>query len=201
MIWSTAVGSSPSPQTRYGAGSARSTDLGAAARTAVRLGASYVSMSSGAPDGSQNATLAATYYNATGVTYVAASGDSGYAGGTMFPSTAGNVVAAGGTSAQLVSGRWQQAAWAGTDSGCSSVGLLGVPAASALPPLTPTTAAAPTSVLTTSEPMLASAVSRRRGLVCLVIDTPLACSAVVRGCANVASSDAHGASREPGEEA
>lgn len=105
--------------------SARSTDLGAAVQTAVRLGASYVSMSFGAPDGTQNATLNVKYYNAAGVTYVAAAGDSGYAGGTMFPSSAGNVVAAGGTSAQLVSGHWQQSAWAGTNSGCSSVGLLG----------------------------------------------------------------------------
>jgi len=105
--------------------SASSTDLGMAAQTAVKLGATYVSMSYGAPDGSQNATLNLRYYNSAGVTYVAASGDDGYAGGTIFPSSASNVVAAGGTSATLVSGRWQQTAWDGAGSGCSSTGLLG----------------------------------------------------------------------------
>jgi len=108
------------------AASASSTDLGAAALTAVRLGASYVSMSYGSPDSGQNGALNLTYYNNPNVTYVAASGDSGYAGGTIFPSSATNVVAVGGTSVRLVKGVWQQTAWSGGGSGCASTGVLGV---------------------------------------------------------------------------
>jgi hypothetical protein len=104
--------------------SASSTDMGTAVNTAARLGATYVSLSFGAPDSLQNATLASTFYNNPGVTYVAASGDSGYSGGTIFPSTAPNVVAAGGTSVKLVNGVWQQSAWSGAGSGCSSAGLV-----------------------------------------------------------------------------
>lgn len=107
------------------AATASAGDLGAAAATAVRLGAKYVSMSYGSVDGSQNTTLNLKYYNSPGVTYVAASGDSGYAGGTIFPSSATNVIAAGGTSAKLVDGHWQQTTWSGAGSGCSSAGLLG----------------------------------------------------------------------------
>jgi len=108
------------------ASSASSSDLGAAALTAVRLGATYVSMSYGSADSAANGSLNLTYYNEPNVTYVAASGDSGYAGGTIFPSSASNVVAVGGTSAKLVNGQWQQSAWSGGGSGCSSTGLLGV---------------------------------------------------------------------------
>jgi hypothetical protein len=104
--------------------SANSSDMGAAVQTAVRLGATYLSLSFGSPDSLLNQTLNLTYYNSPGVTYVAASGDSGYAGGTIFPSTASNVVAAGGTSVKLVNGVWHQSAWAGAGSGCSSIGLL-----------------------------------------------------------------------------
>jgi hypothetical protein len=106
------------------ANSASSSDMGAAVQTAVRLGATYLSLSFGSPDSTLNQTLNLTYYNDPGVTYVAASGDSGYAGGTIFPSTASNVVAAGGTSVRLVNGVWQQSAWSGAGSGCSSTGLL-----------------------------------------------------------------------------
>jgi hypothetical protein len=105
--------------------SAGSADLGAAVQTAVRLGATYLSLSFGAPDSLLDRTLNLTYYNSPGVTYVAASGDSGYAGGTIFPSTAANVVAVGGTSARLVDGVWQQSAWSYGGSGCSSASLLG----------------------------------------------------------------------------
>lgn len=108
------------------ASSASSSDLGAAALSAVRLGASYVSMSYGAADSGQNGSLNLTYYNKPNVTYLAASGDSGYAGGTIFPSSATNVVAVGGTSVKLVNGVWQQTAWSGGGSGCSTAGLLGV---------------------------------------------------------------------------
>lgn len=108
------------------ASSASSSDLGDAALSAVRLGASYVSMSYGAADSARNGSLNLTYYNKPNVTYLAASGDSGYAGGTIFPSSATNVVAVGGTSVKLVRGVWQQTAWSGGGSGCSTTGLLGV---------------------------------------------------------------------------
>lgn len=108
------------------ANSASASDLGAAATTAVRLGAAYVSMSYGSADSGSNTSLNLTYYNSPGVTYVAASGDDGYAGGTIFPSSAANVIAAGGTSVRLVNGTWQQTAWSGAGSGCSSATLLGL---------------------------------------------------------------------------
>ncbi|WGL50715.1 hypothetical protein P5P86_12150 [Nocardioides sp. BP30] len=108
------------------ASSADSADLGTAAKTAVRLGATYLSLSYGSPDSSFDATLNLSYYNSVGVTYVAASGDSGYAGGTIFPSSATNVVAAGGTSARLVAGTWRQSAWSDAGSGCATAGVLGV---------------------------------------------------------------------------
>jgi len=108
------------------ASSASSSDLGTAALTAVRLGASYVSMSYGAADSARNSSLNLTYYNNPDVTYLAASGDSGYSGGTIFPSSATNVVAVGGTSVKLVKGVWQQTAWSGGGSGCSTAGVLGL---------------------------------------------------------------------------
>lgn len=108
------------------ANSASAGDLGAAATTAVRLGATYLSLSYGSADSGSNTSLNLSYYNSPGVTYVAASGDDGYAGGTIFPSSATNVIAAGGTSVRLVNGSWQQTAWPGAGSGCSSATLLGL---------------------------------------------------------------------------
>lgn len=106
--------------------SASADDLGAGAATAVRLGASYLSLSYGSADSVGNAALNLSYYNSPGVTYVAATGDNGYAGGTIFPSSATNVIAAGGTSARLVNGTWRQSAWSGGGSGCSSTSVLGL---------------------------------------------------------------------------
>jgi len=94
-------------------------DMAKAAQTATRLGANYVSLSYGSADSVASASLAGTYYADTDVTYVAAAGDSGYNGGALFPASAPNVVAAGGTSVKLVNGTWQQSAWSGSGSGCS----------------------------------------------------------------------------------
>lgn len=105
------------------ASSAQIGDLAAATQTATRLGASYVSLSYGSPESSGTANVRAAYGDPD-VTYVAAAGDSGYGGGALFPASAPNVVAAGGTSVRLVSGVWQQSAWSGSGSGCSQQTLI-----------------------------------------------------------------------------
>jgi hypothetical protein len=96
-------------------------DMGRAVLTATRLGASYLSLSYGSAASAGDRTLGSTYYADPDVTYVAATGDSGYAGGTLFPASAPNVIAAGGTSAWRSGSGWRQAAWSGSGSGCSPV--------------------------------------------------------------------------------
>jgi 5-hydroxyisourate hydrolase-like protein (transthyretin family) len=91
-----------------------------AALTATQLGATYLSLSYGSSESIVTPSLRNTYYSDPDVTYVAAAGDSGYSGGALFPASAPNVVAAGGTSVRLVNGAWQQSAWSGAGSGCSS---------------------------------------------------------------------------------
>lgn len=102
------------------ASSAGITDMAKAALTATRLGAAYVSLSYGSPESAATTSLRNTYYANPDVTYVAAAGDSGSGGGALFPASAPNVVAAGGTSVRRVSGAWQQSAWSGAGSGCST---------------------------------------------------------------------------------
>ncbi|WGL50572.1 hypothetical protein P5P86_11420 [Nocardioides sp. BP30] len=102
------------------AASASITDLAKAALTATRLGAAYVSLSFGSAESTATTSLRNTYYNEPDVTYVAAAGDGGYDGGALFPASAPNIVAAGGTSIKLVNGAWQQSAWSGSGSGCST---------------------------------------------------------------------------------
>jgi 5-hydroxyisourate hydrolase-like protein (transthyretin family) len=103
------------------ANSASITDMAKATLTATKLGAQYVSLSFGSDESSAATSLRNTYYSNPDVTYVAAAGDSGYSGGALFPASAANVVAAGGTSVTLVNGTWQQRAWSGSGSGCSSL--------------------------------------------------------------------------------
>lgn len=110
------------------------TDMARAALTATALGATYVSLSYGSGESSASTSLYNGYYNVPGVTYVAASGDSGSATGPLFPASAPSVLAAGGTSVRLVSGVWQQTAWSGSGSGCSS--LIAIPLLQSLSSLT-----------------------------------------------------------------
>jgi hypothetical protein len=95
----------------------RNTMLAAAA--AADHGARYVSMSFGGPEDATTSRLARTYLSRSDVTYVAATGDEGYAGTALSPASAPNVVAVGGTSARLVRGGWRQSAWSGTGAGCA----------------------------------------------------------------------------------
>lgn len=106
------------------AASASSGDMGQAVLTATRLGASYLSLSYGSTASASDRTLGSTYYADPDVTYVAATGDNGYAGGTLFPASAPNVVAAGGTTVRRGGAGWQQVAWSGSGSGCSPVTAL-----------------------------------------------------------------------------
>lgn len=101
------------------ADSPSSGDMGQAVLTATRLGATYLSLSYGSTATAGDRTMGSTYYGDSNVTYVAASGDSGYDGGTLFPASAPNVVAAGGTSARRNGSSWQQTAWQYSGSGCS----------------------------------------------------------------------------------
>ncbi len=107
------------------ADSAHASDLGAAARTAARLGATYLSLSYGSTRSLDDNRINLADYNTPGVTYVAATGDHGY-GVPTFPASASNVIAVGGTTAKLVSGTWRQSAWPGSGSGCANSLLGGV---------------------------------------------------------------------------
>ena len=94
-------------------------DLGAAVNMAVRLGAVAVSNSYGAPEDSQTAQSAASYYSHPGVIITASAGDSGY--GVQLPAAFKNVIAVGGTSLSRANNArgWTEAAWDGSGSGCS----------------------------------------------------------------------------------
>jgi len=107
------------------ANSAHARDLAAAAGTAARLGATYLSLSYGSTPSLDDARLNLADYNTKGVTYVAATGDHGY-GVPTFPASASNVIAVGGTTAMLVGGTWRQSAWSGSGSGCATSLLGGV---------------------------------------------------------------------------
>lgn len=97
-----------------------STDsLGAAVRTAVSLGARYVSNSYGVP-GEYSEETSDTNYQHKGVAVVASTGDTGNV--VNWPASDPNVVAAGGTTLTADSSvprGWQEAAWSAGGSGCS----------------------------------------------------------------------------------
>jgi len=78
------------------ASQANSASLGSAVNTAVSMGAIAVSNSYGGPESSTDPTDAATYYTHPGVAVTASSGDT--AGQLLFPATAPDVIAVGGTS-------------------------------------------------------------------------------------------------------
>lgn len=94
-------------------------DLIAGVDAAVQNGATVVSMSwisSEIPDESQ----VDTHFNVTGVTFVAASGDSGH--GVGYPSASPFVVAVGGTTLTVnANGSWaSETAWSGSGGGASA---------------------------------------------------------------------------------
>lgn len=102
------------------AASAGLSDLGDATNAATAAGAHYVSMSFAVGEFDGQLGTDSYYYGAPGVTYVAASGDSGYSGGVAYPASSSNVVAAGGTSVTRTNGVWNTTAWSGAGSGCSA---------------------------------------------------------------------------------
>ncbi|SDH31428.1 Subtilase family protein [Lentzea fradiae] len=99
-----------------------SPNLLTAVRTAVALGARYVSMSWGAPEEPLEVELDPLVFDQPGVVFTAASGDLGHQGGVLYPAASPHVVAVGGTS--LLPARnhrgWTESAWAGSGSGCSA---------------------------------------------------------------------------------
>lgn len=96
-------------------------NFAAANNTAARLGATVIDNSWGWTEG-DTGTLNDSAYTHTGVVTVAASGEGGY-GAVEFPASSPNVVAVGGTSlVRDASGRgWNETAWSGTGSGCSTI--------------------------------------------------------------------------------
>jgi hypothetical protein len=115
------------------ANSETSEDLGVAANTAVRLGASAVSNSYGSVDEKLAPKENEEYYNHPGVVITAAAGDCGYVNqnperalecegrreGVLFPASSPDVVAVGGTSLSESEGSWSSTVWENTGGGCS----------------------------------------------------------------------------------
>ncbi|WP_234484115.1 S53 family peptidase [Noviherbaspirillum pedocola] len=95
------------------------TDLMAAVDVAVKNGASVVSMSFGGPEFSGQSYYD-SHFSATGVTFVAASGDSGH--GVDYPAASRMTVSAGGTTlnADAYGNYISEAAWNGSGGGVSS---------------------------------------------------------------------------------
>jgi hypothetical protein len=95
-------------------------DLGTAVRTAVALGARYVSNSYGSDERSTDARSDASYFDHPGVAITVASGDDGY--GVNYPAASRYVTAVGGTSLTRASNArgWSETAWNGAGSGCSA---------------------------------------------------------------------------------
>jgi subtilase family serine protease len=105
------------------ANSATISDLEASVAEAVTLGAHIISNSYSNCFLGGNCGYDRSYYDVPGVTYVAASGDSGYGTGPLYPSAFDSVVAAGGTSLYVdrKSQRgFSETAWIGTNSGCAT---------------------------------------------------------------------------------
>ncbi len=98
-------------------------NLGAAEKTAARLGAKIISNSWGGPEESSDKTADNDYFKHAGVLITASSGDSGY--GVEYPAASPNVLAVGGT--RLVksssSRGFAESAWSGGGSGCSQYEL------------------------------------------------------------------------------
>ncbi|MGW9027603.1 carboxypeptidase regulatory-like domain-containing protein [Streptomyces sp. NPDC055722] len=96
-------------------------NLGASVRTAVALGAKFVSNSYGVPDAAAAGHVNDADYDHPGVVVTASTGDIGNA--IEWPSSDPNVVAVGGTSLTAAPGTsrgWTETAWSKAGSGCSS---------------------------------------------------------------------------------
>ena len=103
------------------AATASVSNLVAAVDNAVKSGAKIVSMSWGANEFSTE-TSYETYFTKAGVSYFAASGDSGSTAGTIWPGTSPNITSVGGTSLFLdTAGNLtaDEVAWSGSGGGFS----------------------------------------------------------------------------------
>jgi subtilase family serine protease len=98
-----------------------STNLLTAVETAVAMGATHVSMSWGTPEQAMEVDVE-PLFDRPGVVFTAASGDSGYAGGTLYPAASAHVVSVGGTTLRRAANArgWTESVWAGSGSGCSA---------------------------------------------------------------------------------
>ena len=102
------------------ASSATFANLGTAVDEAAKLGATEISNSYGGGDSSSDTSLD-SYYNHPGIAVTASSGDGGY--GVEYPAASQYVTAVGGTTLSpdsSVSRGWNETAWSGAGSGCSS---------------------------------------------------------------------------------
>ncbi len=104
-----------------------SNNLFIAVKEATNLGAKFVSMSWGGPESGTEASSDNAYFQSTGVVYTAATGDSAYGAGVIYPATSPRAVAVGGTSLKTAGNTrgWTESVWdtsstEGTGSGCSS---------------------------------------------------------------------------------
>jgi subtilase family serine protease len=98
-------------------------DLGTAVNTAAAMGATVISNSYSAPEGSYATSFDTAYYNHPGVAILASTGDSGSASGLTpgYPASGAHVIAVGGTSLHTASNfrGWTETAWSGAGAGCS----------------------------------------------------------------------------------
>jgi subtilase family serine protease len=95
-------------------------NLYAAVDTAARLGANEISNSYGGSESSSD-TSSNAHFNHPGTAITVSSGDSGY--GVEYPAASPYVTAVGGTTLTRASNArgWNETAWSGSGSGCSSV--------------------------------------------------------------------------------
>jgi subtilase family serine protease len=86
------------------------------------MGAKFVSMSWGGTETVSAPNFDSAYFAPSGVVYTASSGDSGYAGGVIYPASSNRVISVGGTSLTTAATArgWAETAWSGAGSGCSA---------------------------------------------------------------------------------
>lgn len=90
---------------------------------AKALGAQYVSLSWGGTDNHNDRAFDAAYLSKSGAFYAVATGDQGYKSGGFYPATSPYVVAVGGTTLTqdgTAARGWDESAWSGATSGCST---------------------------------------------------------------------------------
>lgn len=98
------------------ANGADTSDLEAAEAEAVTLGAHIVSNSWGCPG--SNACVDTSYFDKSGVLYLASAGDSGY--GSQAPAALASVVSVGGTQLSLAGSTYSEIVWRDTGGGCAT---------------------------------------------------------------------------------